>query len=212
MPTSVRMNSNARMVRNAASACTTGVRPRRARPAAVPTMRLLAMPTSMKRGPSARGQAADGRAVLRGQDDDVIALAPPGARSVVLVGGRSSHRTTAAVGRRGRRGRAVQLREQRLDLRGREVAANQRSARASRLGTPLPRTVWAMIAVGRPGARGRRPKAASRAAKSWPSTCAQRPAEGLELARRAAPAGSAPRCARWPGSRCDRRSPPGCRG
>ena len=56
MPTSSRMNSYARSVRNVASACTTGTRPRSARPADMPIIVCSQMPTSMKRPPSFGGR------------------------------------------------------------------------------------------------------------------------------------------------------------
>jgi len=50
------MNSKARMVRNAASACATGLRPRRASPAAAPISVCSQIPTSTKRGPREAGR------------------------------------------------------------------------------------------------------------------------------------------------------------
>ncbi len=57
IPTSSRMNSNARRVRKVASAWTTGIRPRNARPAAMPIIVCSQMPTSMKRSPSLSGRS-----------------------------------------------------------------------------------------------------------------------------------------------------------
>jgi hypothetical protein len=56
IPTSVRINSNALIVRNVARACTTGFRPLRASPAAAPTIVCSAMPTSMNLLPSTPGR------------------------------------------------------------------------------------------------------------------------------------------------------------
>ena len=56
MPTSVRMNSKARITRKVARACATGVRPRSARPAAAPIIVCSQMPTSMKRAPRTGGR------------------------------------------------------------------------------------------------------------------------------------------------------------
>ena len=56
MPTSVRTNSKARMVKKAAKACTMGFLPRRARPVAAPIMVCSVIPVSMKRAPKTGGK------------------------------------------------------------------------------------------------------------------------------------------------------------
>ena len=74
--------------------------------------------------------------------------------------------------------------------------------------TPLPLTVWAMIASGLPRAvRHAGRSAAASASRSWPSTSTHVPAERRPLLARAA-AGPAPRrCARSPATCCNRRRP-----
>src|SRR5262249_53641212 len=115
-----------------------------------------------------RRQRTDGGAVLGGHDHDLGPLERQRGEGVgVGVHGGTAHRTTSAG--EGSPGGAPWSSRTRASTSSGVKLANQRSARASMLGTPLPRTVAATIAVGRSGAAGRLAKARSRSSKSWPS-------------------------------------------
>src|SRR5262249_60218573 len=101
-------------------------------------------------------QRPDGRAVLGGEDDDVLARAGQGEQRLFVT----RHRTISPAPVRRAAPRPCSSAPSASGSSGGKDA-NQRSSRASRLGTPRPRTVLASRTVGPPARRAPPASAAS---------------------------------------------------
>src|SRR6185369_3851403 len=122
--------------------------------------RLLADPHVHEARPERGRQTADRRPVLRRHHDHVVA--PGGER---LEGLAVAHRTILPSVTKSAAPSPCNSRSS-SSTSSAVKSANQRSARRSRFGNPLPRTVRATTALGRPEVNGTAEKTFSSAAKS----------------------------------------------